>query len=786
MESSACIGGAAPPSLLQGVPSLRQARQDHYPPSIRPAGVANSGDLLPPPAIELGERRDPISLEPIISPPTIRRTASIGTSSGRDFHMSLPQIPPPVVPGPALIVMSDEADLDTGISIICPPRNGLLFSPTDESEKSSETGETGRGASGRLATSGAGPAVRKGSPSLSRARLGLGEIRLDLGALRARTERDFNSEAMEVRARKEKFAFFEKDCSRVLEHVFVGSDFVARSREILGEAGITHVLNCVGFVCPEYFPGDIVYKTLWLQDNTAEDITCVLYDVFDYIEGVRESGGRVFVHCCQGVSRSTSLVIAYLMWTQRMEFEEAFRRVKAVRGVASPNMGFACQLLQWQKRVLPPKPPPAATPALADVAVSTTPADTAAPAPAAAGASSLPPPSSKSPPLSAAALPGGVVRQHMYRMAPHSPYDALHLVPKTVPFSRASLDPRGCFLVQVGPALYCWQGRDCHPLMAQQGLATAKQIIKYEDLGGEPVLVMGGQETEGLTYLGQDAKLLDAGGKSSGKEGSDVTAAAAVPEAIEVIAVSVNAPTTLEATAPGTPAAAVTAVPDSSASASASSPAAAAEPSPHAADTSDSHLSPSTLSSTSKSAAPLQPNSTTLSPPKAITSTPPVHPPAPSLPHAASTPNPTHTPASPVPPDPPSQPTTSGSPGFLAFRTSSSIIGSGSIFGAVDRFAQKLRRRSWDRKEAEQLRKIAAAVEREGTGRKERGKDGKVGAEGKGRKGEETSSEDSGAAAGAEAAGGGEEKEEEGRVDAKAKRVGQGGVRAYQRSSWKP
>ncbi|CAI5467328.1 unnamed protein product [Closterium sp. Yama58-4] len=321
MELSSCIGDAAPPSLLQGVPSLRQARQDHYTPSGRSAGVAMSGDLLPPPDIELGERRDPISLEPISSPPSIRRTASIGTSSGRDFCLSLPQIPPPVTPRPDLVAPPEEADLDTGITIICPPRNGLFLSPTDESEKSGETGEIGasssrRGASGRLGASGAGPAIRKGSPSLSRARLGLGEIRLDLGALRARTERDFNAEAMEVRARKEKFAFFEKDCSRVLEHVFVGSDYVARSREILREAGVTHVLNCVGFVCPEYFPGDIVYKTLWLQDNTAEDITCVLYDVFDYIEGVREGGGRVFVHCCQGVSRSTSLVIAYLMWTQ--------------------------------------------------------------------------------------------------------------------------------------------------------------------------------------------------------------------------------------------------------------------------------------------------------------------------------------------------------------------------------------------------------------------------------------------------------------------------------------
>ena len=53
-----------------------------------------------------------------------------------------------------------------------------------------------------------------------------------------------------------------------------------------------------------------------LQDNTSEDITCVLYDVFDFIEEVRKSNGRVFVHCSHGVSRSASLVIAYLIWFQ--------------------------------------------------------------------------------------------------------------------------------------------------------------------------------------------------------------------------------------------------------------------------------------------------------------------------------------------------------------------------------------------------------------------------------------------------------------------------------------
>ncbi|KAI3669327.1 hypothetical protein L6452_40559 [Arctium lappa] len=39
------------------------------------------------------------------------------------------------------------------------------------------------------------------------------------------------------------------------------SDVVAKNRDVLRQNRITHVLNCVGFVCPEYFKKVLVYKT---------------------------------------------------------------------------------------------------------------------------------------------------------------------------------------------------------------------------------------------------------------------------------------------------------------------------------------------------------------------------------------------------------------------------------------------------------------------------------------------------------------------------------------------
>ena len=52
----------------------------------------------------------------------------------------------------------------------------------------------------------------------------------------------------------------------------------------------------------------------------------------------------MLVHCSQGVSRSVTLVVAYLMWKLGKSYYEVFEVVKAIRGVASPNIGFSCQV----------------------------------------------------------------------------------------------------------------------------------------------------------------------------------------------------------------------------------------------------------------------------------------------------------------------------------------------------------------------------------------------------------------------------------------------------------
>lgn len=59
----------------------------------------------------------------------------------------------------------------------------------------------------------------------------------------------------------------------------------------------------------------------------------------------------MLIHCVLGVSRSVTLAMAFLMHAYKMTFRHCFNFVKDKRGVASPNLGFVSQLLNFERRI---------------------------------------------------------------------------------------------------------------------------------------------------------------------------------------------------------------------------------------------------------------------------------------------------------------------------------------------------------------------------------------------------------------------------------------------------
>ena len=67
------------------------------------------------------------------------------------------------------------------------------------------------------------------------------------------------------------------------------------------------------------------------------------------MEAAIKSGGKVLVNCWQGASRSTTIVLAYLVKCEGLDLVEALRLVRAKRDVR-PNDGFLLQLIELEEK----------------------------------------------------------------------------------------------------------------------------------------------------------------------------------------------------------------------------------------------------------------------------------------------------------------------------------------------------------------------------------------------------------------------------------------------------
>ncbi len=65
---------------------------------------------------------------------------------------------------------------------------------------------------------------------------------------------------------------------------------------------------------------------------------------------LKYASGKVLVTCYQGISRSVTLVMAYLMIKKKMNVLEAAKQV-AYHQLSAPNRGFVAQLIELNQQL---------------------------------------------------------------------------------------------------------------------------------------------------------------------------------------------------------------------------------------------------------------------------------------------------------------------------------------------------------------------------------------------------------------------------------------------------
>ena len=245
--------------------------------------------------------------------------------------------------------------------------------------------------------------------------------------------------------RAKRLAYYSKQCTPITDFLYVGGRTIACDLPTLRGCGITHIVNLVGDLCDNAFPGEFEYVKYYLLDHAGEDIVCVLYRVIELVEKCRVDGGKVLIHCQQGVSRSCVLCIAYIMWSRQMDYDAAFQYVRARRGICRPNVGFMAQLIAWHRR------------------------------------------------MTAAYHP-----LSMYRLAPHCSRDHTVVAKWVDRVDVSGLDDRGVFILHSHSCIYIWVGANVGlglmELLYPEALTLVQRLRRFEHATDQLVVLYQSDE----------------------------------------------------------------------------------------------------------------------------------------------------------------------------------------------------------------------------------------------------------------------------------------------------
>jgi tyrosine-protein phosphatase MSG5 len=131
--------------------------------------------------------------------------------------------------------------------------------------------------------------------------------------------------------------------TQILPNLFLGSRTNAQNIYEVRYFDIQTIIN-VALEIPRVCCDEFKYVKYNWDDIFCYDILSELDSVTDIMHSEISKGNNVLIHCAAGVSRSASAVIGYLMKYEKMDYDEAFTRVKSLRSCINPNLGFVDQL----------------------------------------------------------------------------------------------------------------------------------------------------------------------------------------------------------------------------------------------------------------------------------------------------------------------------------------------------------------------------------------------------------------------------------------------------------
>ncbi|CAF4374977.1 unnamed protein product [Rotaria socialis] len=137
------------------------------------------------------------------------------------------------------------------------------------------------------------------------------------------------------------------------EVLFLGTLNHGSNLDLLERLKIVHIINVSETDASDKFPSnhfDIVY--IPMEDDVRTNIKQHFNRTNELLHSYYMKNERCLVHCAAGVSRSATIVLAYLMKYHHNTVTEAFRYLVEKRPQIWPNQGFMLQLIHYENELI--------------------------------------------------------------------------------------------------------------------------------------------------------------------------------------------------------------------------------------------------------------------------------------------------------------------------------------------------------------------------------------------------------------------------------------------------
>lgn len=173
---------------------------------------------------------------------------------------------------------------------------------------------------------------------------------------------NLNSKYYDMQVDQHQSSIDNAQLTKIEPFLYLGNEMDAKNMAKLESEGIFHILNvtknipfydqCVSDASKSKF----VFKRISVNDTSDQNLRQHFDEAFQFIDDAVRNNSKVLVHCQAGVSRSPTIVIAYLMYKQKLRMDPTYNRVREMRPIVAPNLIFMSQLMDFEAQLFPGDP----------------------------------------------------------------------------------------------------------------------------------------------------------------------------------------------------------------------------------------------------------------------------------------------------------------------------------------------------------------------------------------------------------------------------------------------